>query len=79
MKIDLAHIIPVLRDVLEDDTLQFTKQSRAIDYTAWTSVVHIYIVSSIEKKFKVRFTTYQILAWKCVGDILKDLNEGVGE
>jgi acyl carrier protein len=36
---------------------------------------HIYLVVAIEKRFKVKFTTYQIQNWKCVGDMLSDLNK----
>jgi acyl carrier protein len=67
-------LLPIFRDVLEDDTIQLTESSTARDVSGWDSLNHIYIVVAIEKRFKVKFKSTQIQAWQCVGDILKDLN-----
>jgi acyl carrier protein len=67
-------LIPVFRDVLENDSVSVNESSTAKDVPGWDSLNHIYIVVGIEKKFKVKFTSSQIQGWKCVGDILSDLN-----
>jgi acyl carrier protein len=67
-------LIPIFRDVLEDDSIAVEESSTARDVPGWDSLNHIYIVVAIEKKFKVKFTSSQIQGWKCVGDILADLN-----
>ena len=61
-------------DVLEDDSITVEESSTARDVPGWDSLNHIYIVVAIEKKFKVKFTSSQIQGWKCVGDIVDDLN-----
>ncbi len=67
-------LIPIFRDVLEDDSITVEVSSTARDVPGWDSLNHIYIVVAIEKKFKVKFTSSQIQGWKCVGDIVDDLN-----
>ncbi len=67
-------LLPVFREVLEDDTITVDESSTAKDVPGWDSLNHIYIVVAIEKKFRVKFTSSQIQGWKCVGDILDDLN-----
>ncbi len=67
-------LIPVFREVLEDDSIIVEESSAAKDVPGWDSLNHIYIVVAIEKKFRVKFTSSQIQGWKCVGDILDDLN-----
>ena len=59
---------------MEDDTITVDESSTAKDVPGWDSLNHIYIVVAIEKKFRVKFTSSQIQGWKCVGDILNDLN-----
>ena len=67
-------LIPIFRDVLEDDSITVEVSSTARDVPGWDSLNHIYIVVAIEKKFKVKFTSSQIQGWKCVGYIVDDLN-----
>lgn len=64
----------MFREVLEDDDIVVNEDSTAKDVPGWDSLNHIYIVVGIESKFKVKFTSSEIQGWKCVGDILADLN-----
>ena len=53
-------LLPVFREVLEDDTITVDESSTAKDVPGWDSLNHIYIVVAIEKKFRVKFTSSQI-------------------
>jgi acyl carrier protein len=75
MKVTIEDLQPIFRDVLEDDDLTIHESTVAADVPGWDSMNHIYLVVAIEKHFKFKFTTYQIQNWKCVGDILKDLDK----
>jgi acyl carrier protein len=59
----------VFRDVFEDDELVITTQTTARDVKAWDSLMHIQLVTAIEKKFKIRFTLGEIQNFKNVGDL----------
>ncbi len=74
MEKTINDLLPIFRDVLEDDTIQLSETTTAGDVPGWDSLNHIYIVVAIEKHFKVKFKSTQIQSWQCVGDILKDLN-----
>jgi acyl carrier protein len=75
MKVTIEDLQPIFRDVLENDELTILESTVAADVPGWDSMNHIYLVVAIEKHFKVKFTTYQIQHWNCVGDILKDLDK----
>jgi acyl carrier protein len=75
MRYTIDDLVPIFRDVLEDDGITLTETTVAADVPGWDSMNHIYLVVAIEKRFKVKFTTYQIQNWKCVGDMLADLNK----
>jgi len=75
MDIKIEDLSPIFCEVLENDDLLITESTVAADVPEWDSLNHIYLVVAIEKQFKVKFTTHQIQSWKCVGDILTDLNK----
>lgn len=74
MEITISDLLPIFREVLENDQIEITHASTADDIAEWDSLNHIYLVVGIEKKFRTKFTSLQIQSWKCVGDILSDLN-----
>jgi len=75
MQATIDDLIPVFRDVLENDKLVILEATTADDIEEWDSLNHIYLVVAIEKKFGVKFTTQEIQGWKCVGDILIDMSK----
>jgi len=75
MRYTIDDLLPIFRDVLEDDGITLSETTVAADVPGWDSMNHIYLVVAIEKRFKVKFTTYQIQNWKCVGDMLSELNK----
>jgi len=74
MNISINDVLPIFKDIFENDRLEITEKTTAADIEEWDSINHIYLIVAIEKKFKKKFTTTQIQNWKSVGDILKDLN-----
>ncbi len=75
MNVTIEDLLPIFRDVLENDEIEITESTVAADIAEWDSLNHIYLVVAIEKQFKIKFTTHQIQSWQCVGDILKELNK----
>ena len=67
-------LLPIFRDVFENDEIEISETTVAGDIPEWDSLNHIYLVVAIEKYFKVKFTTHQIQSWQCVGDVLNELN-----
>jgi acyl carrier protein len=75
MLVSIEDLLPIFREILENDGIELNESTVAADVPEWDSLNHIYLVVAIEKQFKIKFTTHQIQSWQCVGDVLKDLNK----
>jgi acyl carrier protein len=74
MTININDLLPIFRETLEDDSIILEPTYTASNVPGWDSLNHIYLVVAIEKRFKIKFTTMEIQGWKCVGDIIDDIN-----
>ena len=72
MNVTIEDLLPIFREVLENDDIELSESTVAADVPEWDSLNHIYLVVAIEKQFKTKFTTHQIQSWQCVGDVLKE-------
>lgn len=59
----LAKLQDVFRDVLEDETIVLENNTTADDIEGWDSLTHVQIVDATQKKFGVKFTSYEITSW----------------
>ena len=60
-------------DVLDDDNVVLTEGTSANDVDEWDSLNHIQLVVAIEKHFKIRFVSQEILSWKNVGEMVSSV------
>ena len=63
----------IFRDILDEESLTLTRETTANDVDGWDSLTHIQLIVAIEKKFKVKFSSKEILSWKNVGELLDSL------
>jgi acyl carrier protein len=66
----LDRLQPIFRDVLDDDALVITLQSSASNTPNWDSLVHINLIDSVEREFRVRFALGEVAQMKEVGDLV---------
>ena len=64
-------LIPIFRNVFDDDELIINETTKAEDIDEWDSLAHIRLIISIEKVFELRFTTDEISNLANVGDTVK--------
>ncbi len=64
----------IIRDVLDDDTINLTRETTAKDVEDWDSLAHISIIVAVEKEFKAKFDLYDIKRLKNVGDMIDLIN-----
>ena len=64
-------LIPIFRNVFDDDELVINETTKAEDIDEWDSLAHIRLMISIEKVFELRFTTDEISNLANVGDMAK--------
>jgi acyl carrier protein len=64
-----AGLAKVFEDVFDDDSINVTPELSAKDVDGWDSLTHIRLILSVEKAFKIKFTTSEIGSLKNVGDL----------
>jgi acyl carrier protein len=60
----------IFHDVFDDDTIKVTPQLSAKDVDGWDSLTHIRLILTVEKAFKVRFSTVEVGKLQNVGDLV---------
>ena len=66
----LSEIQDIMRDVLDDGNIVLNEKTTANDVEGWDSLTHIQLIVAIEKHFKIKFTSKEILSWKNVGEMI---------
>ena len=54
-------------DQLENPDIVLKRETTSADIEEWDSLAHIQLVVAIEKHFKIRFTSAEIMSYKNVG------------
>lgn len=69
----------IFEDVLDlDETPALTDETSANDIEEWDSLSHIQLIVAIERAFKIKFTSLEIMKWKNVGEMIDSMIEKIG-
>lgn len=66
----LTKVQEIFRDVLDNEEIVLTNETTADDIEEWDSLSHVQLVVAVEKSFKVKFSSKEILSWKNVGEMV---------
>ncbi len=66
----LEELQEIFRDVLDQPNLVLTRESSAKNVEDWDSLAHINLVTSIEKRYKIKFALGELQELKNVGDMI---------
>jgi acyl carrier protein len=66
----LSRLTTVFHDVFEDDAIALTRATTAATVPAWDSVMHITLMMSAERAFKIRFKSGDVAGLKNVGELV---------
>lgn len=61
----------IFEDVFDEDSIELTPDLSAKDVDGWDSLTHIRLVLTIERTFKIKFSTAEIAKLENVGDLVR--------
>jgi acyl carrier protein len=64
-----ARLTEIFDDVFDDDSIVVTPALSAKDVDGWDSLTHIRLILTVERAFKVKFSTSEIGKMATVGDL----------
>ena len=65
-----SRLAEIFEDVFDEDTIEITPEMSAKDVDGWDSLTHIRLILTIEKAFKIKFSTSEIGRLENVGDLV---------
>jgi len=65
-----ARLAEIFNDVFDEDVIAVTPELSAKDVDGWDSLTHIRLILTIEKAFKIKFSTSEIGKLEKVGDLV---------
>ncbi len=65
----IDQLLPIFRNVFDDDDLVINSSTTAQDVDGWDSLAHIRLIVAIEKSFGLRFSTAEISEIENVGQM----------
>jgi acyl carrier protein len=66
----LEELQAIFRDVFDQPDLVITRESNASTVEDWDSLTHVNLVTTIEKRYKVKFALGELQDLKDVGDLI---------
>lgn len=66
----LNEVQGIFRDILDNEEIELFDATTADDIDEWDSLTHIQLIVAIEKQFKIKFTSKEILSWNNVGEMI---------
>ena len=69
----------IFRQVFEDDGIVISSETTADDIEEWDSLTHLQLIMQVEKKFKIKFKTFQIKNMKNVGSMVEAINTNMNQ
>jgi acyl carrier protein len=66
-----SRLTEIFQEVFDDESVKVTAALAAKDVDGWDSLAHIRLMLTIEKAFKIKFSTSELGRLQNVGDLVK--------
>jgi len=70
MSVHRERLQEIFRDLFDDDSIVLADSTSAKDVPGWDSLKNVRLIVQIEKAFKIRFGTGEVVGLNNVGDLL---------
>jgi acyl carrier protein len=60
----------IFQDVFDNPAIEVNDSMTAPDVEGWDSLTHVNLIVAVEKEFKIRMTTAEVLGLNNVGDFI---------
>ena len=60
----------VFKNILEIDNIEIKESFNNKDVDGWDSLTHIMLIVEIEKTFKIKFLSSEIISWNNIGEMI---------
>ena len=61
-------------DVLDNEEIILEDETSSNDIDEWDSLAHIQLIVALEKHFKIKITSKEIVLWKTVGEMVDNFS-----
>ena len=68
----------IFRDLFDDDTIVLSDSTSAKDVAGWDSLKNVRLMVRVEKEFKIRFGTGEVVGLNNVGDLVALIEKKLG-
>ena len=68
----------IFADVLDIENVELDDTTSADDIEEWDSLSHIQLIVAIEKAFRLKFTSLEIMKWNNVGEMVDSIIGKIG-
>lgn len=65
-----VRLTEIFEEVFDEDSIVVTRELSAKDVDGWDSLTHIRLILTIEKAFKIKFSTSEVGKLENVGDLV---------
>ena len=65
-----SRLTQIFEDVFDEDSIKVTPGLTAKDVDGWDSLTHIRLILTVERAFKIKFSTSEIGKLESVGDLV---------
>jgi acyl carrier protein len=65
-----SRLATIFEDVFDETSIEMTPEISAKDVDGWDSLTHIRLLLTVEKAFKIKFSTSEIGKLENVGDLV---------
>jgi acyl carrier protein len=66
-----SRLTKIFEDVFDEDSIVVTSELSAKDVEAWDSLTHIRLMLTVEKAFKIKFSTLEVGQLQNVGELVR--------